>query len=114
MRIVQRPEYEAFDGARFPTEEACRAHEAGKWPLRFVGLTEAQVLSAFDRTDKDLADAFEKAARQIIEKRFEDGEKRRKAKPKETPPAPVSAPEPSSAPMTAPPIQPAAEAPAFS
>ncbi len=95
MRVVQKPEYEAFDGLRFPSEKECLAHEADIWPRRFVGLTWEQVSAAVSREDKDLASAFEDIGKKITAKRLEADERKRRSKPKaETPPAPAPATQP--------------------
>jgi hypothetical protein len=96
MKLVNNPEWESFDGRRFPSEAACRAHEAANITARFVGLTQEQVELAFDRTDKDLADAFEDFGKEITKKRIAADERRRRTKPKEEPPAAVAPPPPES------------------
>ena len=82
MKIVQTTAYEAFDGARFETEDACLSYEAQAWPRRFVGLTIGQVEAALNRTYKELADAFEDAGQRIRALRYEAGDLRRPRKPK--------------------------------
>ncbi len=97
MRLVHKPEWESFDGRRFPSEAECRQYEADNIISRFVGLTPAQVEAAYSREDKDLAEAFEDIAREIVKKRLAADERKRRVKPKvETAPAPATQPEPAS------------------
>lgn len=81
MKSIQVTVYQAFDGSRFDTEDACREYEAEAWPRRFVGLTIEQVNDALERRDSELADAFERAGQRIAQLRREAGEFRR-ASPK--------------------------------
>jgi len=83
MKIIQITRYVAFDGTEFPTEETCREYEASEWPQRFVGLTITEVEAALNRTDLELAAAFERAGMQIRALRYEAGDLRRPRKPKE-------------------------------
>ncbi len=92
MKVIQRPQYEAFDGKIFDSEAACLDYEAGNITARFVGLTREQVELAFDRTDESLADAFENFGKEITKKRIASGELRRRVKPKDVPVAPAPVP----------------------
>ena len=94
MRAVQL--FEAFDGQRFETSEACKAHEAEHVESRLVGLTIAQVRAALDRSDPDLADVLELIGGRIGKARRESGEVRRKVatKPEAAAPAPAERPAP--------------------
>jgi hypothetical protein len=94
VKLVNKPEWEAFDGKRFSSEDECRQYEADNIILRFAGLTPAQVEMAYNREDKDLAEAFEDIAKIIVRKRLDADERKRRTKPKgEAPPAPATQPE---------------------
>lgn len=69
--------FEAFDGERFPSAEACRAHEAQHVEGRLVGLSLDQVKAALSREDTDLADALEELGARIARARRSSGELRR-------------------------------------
>lgn len=69
--------FEAFDGERFPTAEACRAHEAQHVEGRLVGLTLEQIKAASSREDVELADAIEEIGARIARARRASGEMRR-------------------------------------
>lgn len=77
MKTVKITVYEAFDGTRFDTEGECRKYEDDSWTLRLVGLTIEQVNDALERSNIDLADAFERAGARIASLRREQGEFRR-------------------------------------
>ena len=64
------------------SEDACRAHERENFAGLLVGLTEDQLGAALCRLDKVRADAIERAAYLISQKRKADGELRRERKPK--------------------------------
>lgn len=51
--------YVAFDGQRFPSEEACLAHENSGPHIKLVGLSVEQVLKGISGEDKELAGALE-------------------------------------------------------
>lgn len=72
--------FQSADGALFATAAAATKHEKSLAPSLVVGLTEAQVATALDRSDADLADAFETIGRLCEAKRMEQGERRRKPK----------------------------------
>ena len=87
----------AFDGKKFLDPAECEKYEDDNFSLRFVGLTRPQVLAAFERTDPELADAFEKAGQRIgFKRRNEDGEYRRG--PKRQDPTPEPPPDPADEP----------------
>ena len=83
MKIIQTTAYEAFDGTQFPNEKECLDYETEAWPKRFVGLTIEEVEAALNRTDKDLAAAFEDAGQRIRALRYEAGDLRRPRKQKD-------------------------------
>lgn len=85
MKEVPSVAYEAFDGQRFFTREECADYEDNIWWRRLVGLTQADLEAAFDRTNLELGAAIEKAAYRIRTKRYEDGDLKRRGKPDDAP-----------------------------
>lgn len=95
MKIETRSIYVAFDGAEFPTEHACLAHEREHAGGRLVGLSSEQIAAALTGADRDLAQAIEDAAHRIRKGRYERGElkrQRRSAPAGEAPVVPVQGP----------------------
>lgn len=80
MKVQKITQYVAFDGAKFDNEPACKKHEETALPERFAGLSKDQVVAALNRTDPDLAEAFERFAAQITKARLKAGGSRRKRK----------------------------------
>ncbi len=76
--------FEAFDGQRFDSADACKAHEAKHIESRLVGLTIEQVQAALAREDIELADAFEQIGGRIERARVAAGDLRRKPKKADT------------------------------
>jgi hypothetical protein len=70
--------YESFDGVTFATAAECRQHERDQAPARLVGLTAEQVAAAMDRSDADLAEAFETVGARIAAARREAGDLKRR------------------------------------
>jgi len=72
--------YKSFDGKSFEDAAACRAHETAHLASRFVDLTAEQIAAAEDRSDPDLASAFETFGRQLALKRRAAGDLKRRKK----------------------------------
>ena len=72
--------YEAFDGQKFETAEACRAYEAEHVEARLVGMTLDQIRAAIAGEDTGLRDALEEVGRRCSVARRDAGEFRRAPK----------------------------------
>jgi hypothetical protein len=75
--------FEAKDGATFSTAEECKKHEEKMFLGELCELSMLNVMEAIDRTNVDLADAFERIGNIIAAKRRENGELKR-SKPAKT------------------------------
>lgn len=84
MREEQVTAYIAFDGKRFASPKECRDYEDSQGVKRLAGLTVEQVQAALDRTDPELADAFENFGMQIRGTRQKSGVFRRKPSKRES------------------------------
>ncbi len=71
--------FESFDGQRFESADACKAHEAEHVEGRLAGLTIDQVRAALSREDAELGDAIERVGNRIAQARREAGDMRRKS-----------------------------------
>lgn len=78
-KLVTTPEWEAFDGKRFPTEAEAKAHEKENFHHALVGLTAEQVAAALARAPEAIgvADAIERAGTTIAAVRLAAGERKR-------------------------------------
>jgi hypothetical protein len=93
MKPITKTVFQARDGREFATEAECKAHERRTAGGALIGLTEAQIAAALDRTDAELADAIEAFAYEIGKRRKAAGQLKRTRKPKgEAPPAPPPPP----------------------
>lgn len=69
----------ADDGTVFETAAECKAHDEYEFLSEFISRRlPSQIKDALDRTDLELADAFERAAAIIARKRRESGDLKRK------------------------------------
>lgn len=65
MKEVAAKIYHAFDDTPFLTAAACLEYEAANWRNLLVGLTLSEIDDALARTNETVADAIERAAKQI-------------------------------------------------
>lgn len=93
MKPITKTVYQARDGKEFASEAECKAHERKTAGGALVGLTEAQIAAALDRTDVELADAIEAFAYEIGKRRKASGVLKRAPKAKgQTPAEPAQEP----------------------
>jgi hypothetical protein len=78
MRAETRTVFVARDGAEFPSETACRAHERKTCGSALIGLSEAQIEAARTRADPELADAIEAFGYELRRARQATGQLRRR------------------------------------
>lgn len=81
MKAITKTVYEAHDGKTFDTAEECKAHERLHAADMLVGRTESDIHAALNRENPSLADAIERVAYLIANRRKEQGEVRRRRKP---------------------------------
>lgn len=93
MKAITKTVYEAHDGKCFDTPEECRRHERDYSAEMLYDLDEKMIQEALTRSTERgvaIADAIERVAYLIANRRRENGEMRRKRVPK----APGSVPMP--------------------
>lgn len=70
--------FEATDGQKFDTREACEAHENALESKSLLGMEQAHLDGALDGSNKTLGWAIERFARKVAQGRIDRGDVRRR------------------------------------
>jgi hypothetical protein len=79
VKVEQRQVYVAFDGAEFPTEAQCLAHERKHGERLLIGMTAEQLAHALDGSDGQRSAALERAGYAVRKARQAAGNLRRRS-----------------------------------